>query len=223
MKNKKTDNNRYGYPYAKNKKSDISIISIVISWKEKDSTVNAILGVIYLPSLKEKRLIQLLTLRFSNLIFFSQASITHAEKLEFGFIDLSPSTYVLISSSNSCGKRMPFVVERLFLYPVAIVNSHSWCTNTIPEKIEIKTLDVFVHQSVRCLCTKNYLISENNNASKCWNTVEASNHNVKETYAMADIQHNQTRLKFTFLIASGIGQTGLIYTDENPTVRIFII
>ncbi|CDL80338.1 conserved hypothetical protein [Xenorhabdus cabanillasii JM26] len=35
-------------------------------------------------------------------------------------------------------------------------------------------------------------------------TIEASNHNVKETYAMAGIQHTQTRPKFTCLIASGI-------------------
>ncbi len=35
------------------------------------------------------------------------------------------------------------------------------------------------------------------------NTIEASNHNVKEAYAMDTPQHNQTRLKFTFLIASG--------------------
>ncbi|MDE1474926.1 hypothetical protein [Xenorhabdus bovienii] len=33
-------------------------------------------------------------------------------------------------------------------------------------------------------------------------TIEASNHNVKETYAMAGIQHTQTRPKFTCLIAS---------------------
>ncbi|MBA0020780.1 hypothetical protein HZS38_17195 [Xenorhabdus nematophila] len=32
-------------------------------------------------------------------------------------------------------------------------------------------------------------------------TIEASNHNVKETYAMAGIQHTQTRPKFTCLIA----------------------
>ncbi|WP_280521797.1 hypothetical protein [Xenorhabdus mauleonii] len=34
------------------------------------------------------------------------------------------------------------------------------------------------------------------------NTIEASNHNVKETYAMAGIQHTQTRPKFTCLIHS---------------------
>ncbi|WP_051874837.1 hypothetical protein [Xenorhabdus bovienii] len=212
MKNKKTDNNCYGNSYAKNKKSNIPINLIIVNWggKEEGSMVKTTPMMGYLPSLKEENnhcnyynSIQLLFFRFSDLIFFSQASITHAEKLAFRFIDLSLSTYVLISLISSCGKRIPFVVERLFLYPVVIVDSHSWCINTIPEKSEIKILDVFMHQRVRCLCTNGCLTGENNNASMCGNTIEASNHNIIGANAMADTQSNQTRAKFTCLIASG--------------------
>ncbi|WP_161796553.1 hypothetical protein [Xenorhabdus khoisanae] len=50
------------------------------------------------------------------------------------------------------------------------------------------------------------------------NTIEASNQNVKETYDMADTQSNQTRLKFTFLIASGTQRL----IDLHP-VRLIIV
>ncbi|MDE9446810.1 hypothetical protein KKJ04_14650 [Xenorhabdus bovienii] len=53
MKNKKMTNSRCGYSYAKNHKSDISIICIAISWtnKEKDSTVNATLNFLFFREL----------------------------------------------------------------------------------------------------------------------------------------------------------------------------
>ncbi len=105
-----------------------------------------------------------LVLRFSDLSFFSQASITHDEKFEF-----SRPTLELISSINSCGKRIPFVVDLLFLYPVAIsINSLSWCRNTIQEIMQIKILDVFMHLVIRCLCTPVLYWRKNSNAPKCY-------------------------------------------------------
>ncbi|MDE1487752.1 hypothetical protein KKI90_15745 [Xenorhabdus bovienii] len=46
MKNKKTDNSRCGYPYAKNRKSNILIIGITVhlTQKERDSMNNATLN-----------------------------------------------------------------------------------------------------------------------------------------------------------------------------------
>ncbi|MBD2782738.1 hypothetical protein [Xenorhabdus szentirmaii] len=61
--------------------------------------------------------------------------------------------------------------------------------------------------------------AEKNNAPKCCNTIEASDHNVKETYAMAGIQHTQTRPKFTCLIASGNQRLTDIYLSSFIPVQ----
>ncbi|WP_187651757.1 hypothetical protein [Xenorhabdus sp. TS4] len=51
------------------------------------------------------------------------------------------------------------------------------------------------------------------------NTIEAFNHNIIGANAMADTQSNQTRLKFTFLIASGTqrlaGMSSLIFVSRQ--------
>ncbi|CDG99948.1 conserved hypothetical protein [Xenorhabdus bovienii str. feltiae Moldova] len=49
----------------------------------------------------------------------------------------------------------------------------------------------------------NVVTFKNNKAQQCCSTGWASNHNIIGANAMADTQSNQTRLKFTFLIASG--------------------
>ncbi|MDE9483698.1 hypothetical protein KKJ30_18585 [Xenorhabdus bovienii] len=58
MKNKKADNNRYGYPYAKNQENDIPISCMVISWVKKggDSTVNATLNLLAFSELVNHRI-----------------------------------------------------------------------------------------------------------------------------------------------------------------------
>lgn len=133
-----------------------------------------------------------LVLRFSDLSFFSQASITHDEKFEF-----SRPTLELISSINSCGKRIPFVVDLLFLYPVAIsINSLSWCRNTIQEIMQIKILDVFMHLVIRCLCTPCCIGAKIATPRSATNTAEAFNHNVMESYDMAMYKSTQTHPKF---------------------------
>lgn len=133
-----------------------------------------------------------LVLRFSDLSFFSQASITHAEKLEF-----SRSTLESISSSNSCGNLIPLVVDLLFLYPVAIYRvSLNWCRNTIQEFFQFKILDVFIHLDIRCLCTLVYSGAEIATPRSARNTIEAFNHNVKRGNTMAMYKSTQTHPKF---------------------------
>lgn len=133
-----------------------------------------------------------LDLRLSDLSFFSQASITHDEKFEF-----SRPTLELISSINSCGKRIPFVVDLLFLYPVAIsINSLSWCRNTIQEIMQIKILDVFMHLVIRCLCASCCIGAKIATPRSATNTAEAFNHNVKRSNTMAMYKSTQTHPKF---------------------------
>lgn len=133
-----------------------------------------------------------LALRFSDLSFFSQASITHDEKLEF-----SRFTLESISSSNSCGNLIPLVVDLLFLYPVAIYRvSLNWCRNTIQEIFQFKILDVFIHLDIRCLCTLLCSGVKIATPRSARNTIEAFNHNVKESYDMAMYKSTQTHPKF---------------------------
>ncbi|MBD2811591.1 hypothetical protein ID853_12000 [Xenorhabdus sp. Vera] len=49
----------------------------------------------------------------------------------------------------------------------------------------------------------NVVAFKNNKAQQCCSTSWASNHNIIGANAMADIQSNQTRPKFTCLITSG--------------------
>lgn len=144
---------------------------------------------------RHRRKVQLsddLVLRLSDLIFFSQASITHDEKFEF-----SCSTQLLISSTNSCGKRIPLVVDLLFLYPVAIDRvSFSWCRNTIQENFQFKILDVFMHLAIRCLCTLICNSAKTTTPRSATNTIEAFNHKVMESYDMAMHKSTQTHPKF---------------------------
>lgn len=115
-------------------------------------------------------------LRCSDLSLRPQASSTQAEKLEFGFSSLSRSTLASISSTSSYGKRMPLVVDLLFLNPVAIRPPVSWCLCTIQEKNINKTLEVFVHRELRCLCTSSICGVRNSEARQCGNTNRASYH-----------------------------------------------
>ncbi|OTA15231.1 hypothetical protein Xvie_03038 [Xenorhabdus vietnamensis] len=138
--------------------------------------------------------------------FLSQASITHDEKLEFTCADFSLSILALISSINSCGNRICFLADLLFISPVAIgihpLSDISVNTPYIILRLK-KSIDVGSHLHVRWVHTKIYYDTKIATPRSAANTIEASNHNVKESYAMDTPQHNQTRLKFTFLIASG--------------------
>lgn len=135
-----------------------------------------------------------LVLRFSDLSFFSQASITHAEKLEF-----SRSTLESISSSNSCGKRIFFSCDFLFMFPVDIYSCSIAfiCVYTLySKKQKIKSLDLSTHYNLMCLHTLIDSSDKYSNAPKCANTIEAFNHNVMESYDMAMYKSTQTHPKF---------------------------
>ncbi len=135
-----------------------------------------------------------LVLRFSDLSFFSQASITHAEKLEF-----SCSTLVLISSINSCGKRICFLVDLLFTSPVAI-DTYSLSivsVNTPYTRIRVnKSIDVGSHFTVRWVHTIIMLWLRNDKTPQCSSTNGVSNHNVKRGNTMAMYKSTQTHPKF---------------------------
>ncbi|WP_431355337.1 host cell division inhibitor Icd-like protein [Providencia rettgeri] len=140
-----------------------------------------------------------LVLRFSDLSFFSQASITHAEKLEF-----SLSVIKLISSINSSGNRIPLYCDLLFLCPVAISKFQSKCFNTRKNTIKIflkevfkqKYLDVFKQFDVTYLNTLIIYIKKKQNPIGAENTYRASNHNVKRGNTMAMYKSTQTHPKF---------------------------
>ncbi len=133
-----------------------------------------------------------LALRFSDLSFFSQASITHDEKLEF-----SRFTLESISSSNSCGNLIPLVVDLLFLYPVAIYRvSLNWYRNTIQGIFQFKILDVFIHLDIRCLYTLLCSGVKIATPRSARNTIEAFNQNVIRGNTMAMYKSTQTHPKF---------------------------
>ncbi|WP_445082106.1 hypothetical protein [Xenorhabdus taiwanensis] len=153
-----------------------------------------------------------LALRFSDLSFRSQASITHAEKLALELEGLLASTLSFISSISSWGKRIPLYPDLLFLCPVAICLISKKCFNTykdtplnkIPKVFKQIPLDVFKHYGVMYLNTFIDVRVKIATPRSAANTIEASDQQpLTGVTIMAIQQHNQTRLKFTFLIASG--------------------
>ncbi|WP_423784233.1 host cell division inhibitor Icd-like protein [Ewingella americana] len=91
-------------------------------------------------------------LRRSVLSFLPQASSTHEEKLALGLLAFSLSTLDSIPATSSCGKRIAFLSDLLFLFPVAISNTHVQLLsgNTPYTKDSAKkTVDVVAHQNVR--------------------------------------------------------------------------
>ena len=90
-------------------------------------------------------------LRRSVLSFLPQASSTHEEKLALGLLAFSLSTLDSIPATSSCGKRIAFLSDLLFLFPVAISNTHVQLLsgNTPYTKDSAKkTVDVVAHQNV---------------------------------------------------------------------------
>jgi hypothetical protein len=133
--------------------------------------------------------------------FRSQASITHAEKLEPGFSDLSASIHSSISSMSSWGNRMCFLADLLLVLPVAIsVILKLGVSTPYTIKMAIKTIDVGAHLIVRWVHTLFELRCVNSEAQQCANTNWASDHKpLSEVTVMADNQSTQTRPEFTWL------------------------
>lgn len=90
--------------------------------------------------------------RCSLLSLRPHASSTHEEKLAPGFSSFSRSTLASISAISSCGKRIAFLSDLLFEFPVAIANAHIFLfggSTPYNKKRHSKTLDVGAHQNVR--------------------------------------------------------------------------
>ncbi len=143
-----------------------------------------------------------LALRRSTLSFRPHASSTQDEKLASGFSVFSRLMLASISSITSWGKRIPLVSDLLFLYPVAILKSPIKCICTIRENINIKRIDVFMHQRLRCLCTlstgKAQVIPKIAKPRSARTLAGPLTKPLYEVTIMADSQHTQTRPKFQY-------------------------
>lgn len=137
-------------------------------------------------------------LRCSLLSLRPHASSTHDEKLALELSSFSRSTLASISSMSSCGNLIPFVVERLFLKPVAILFPLHWCRNTIQVKREIKSIDVYVHQDIRCICTFVFImvqIAKPGSVSPLTGPLTTTD---RMSIEVAMLNHTQTRPKYQY-------------------------
>ncbi len=136
---------------------------------------------------------------------------------------LSPSSLSFsIESTSSCGTRASNFFDFAFIAFVAIsVSISSWWLTVYTKNFHEKGLTWLTLKNNIVADTLSHSRNKNSDAPKCGNTIEASNHNIIGANAMADIQSNQTRLKFTFLIASGTqrlaGMSSLIFVSRQET------
>ncbi len=137
-------------------------------------------------------------LRCSLLSLRPHASSTHDEKLALELSSFSRSTLASISSMSSCGNLIPFVVERLFLKPVAILFPLHWCRNTIQVKREIKSIDVYVHQDVRCMCTFVFIMVQIAKPGSVSPLTGPLTTNDRMSIEVAMLNHTQTRPKYQY-------------------------
>jgi hypothetical protein len=139
-------------------------------------------------------------LRCSAFSFRSHASNTQAEKLVLGLSELPSSILASISSTSSYGKRIPLVIDLLFLNPVAMLPPVNRCLCTIQENDLKKRLEVYVHLALRCLCTLMFFRCQNNEAPQVLVTPAGPlTKPLVEVTVMAESQSTQTRTKFTWL------------------------
>lgn len=159
-----------------------------------------------IPPLKENHRVivqpvgaSLAFLRCSLLSLRPHASSTHDEKLAPGLSSFSRSTLASISSMSSCGNLIPFVVERLFLKPVAMLFPLHWCRNTIQVKREIKSIDVYVHQDIRCMCTFVFIMVQIAKPGSVSPLTGPLTTNDRMSIEVAMLNHTPARFKFLFL------------------------
>ncbi|CDG18943.1 protein of unknown function [Xenorhabdus doucetiae] len=133
---------------------------------------------------------------------------------------LSPSSLNFsIESTSSCGTRASNFFDFAFTAFVAIsVSISSWWLTVYAKNIHKKELTWLTLKNTIVADTLSYSVNKNNNAPKCSNTIEASNHNIIGANAMADTQSNQTRPKFTCLIVASNQRL----TDLHP-VRLISV
>ncbi|OTA14276.1 hypothetical protein Xvie_03847 [Xenorhabdus vietnamensis] len=108
-----------------------------------------------------------------------------------------------IPSITSCGTRTVVNCDFAFLFGVGINETpYNWCVSLYTKKKYKKALTCVSYESIvkHTLRIQGIQIAKPSSARTLTGPLTK---NVKESYAMDTPQHNQTRLKFTFLIASG--------------------
>lgn len=142
------------------------------------------------------------SLRWRRLISFSSAVTTNCPVL-------SPSLFNNSTDSATwCGTRTSNLFDFALMDLVAITQVLVIrCPTIIYEKKAMAMLDVSDTCKYYVSDTLILLKCKNSEARQCVNTNRASDHNVIETYIMAEQQHTQTHPKFTwrFLALSSIG------------------
>lgn len=151
-----------------------------------------------IPPSKQNQSVSFAFFRCSVLSLRPQASSTHDEKFTPGLSSFSRSTLASISSMSSCGNLIPFVVERLFLKPVAILFPLHWCRNTIQVKREIKSIDVYVHQDIRCMCTFVFIMVQIAKPGSVSPLTGPLTTNDRLRIEVAMLNHTQTRPKYQY-------------------------
>ncbi|MBD2782107.1 hypothetical protein [Xenorhabdus szentirmaii] len=184
MKNKNTDNSRYGYPYVKNQANDILIIDIAISWaeKEKDSTANATLKLSYLKK---------------NVTRWDYCWLIQ----ELDSIPLDCNSLRIILFIHADTEASPSWANAVFI-PCSRDGStlNAICLFPFPDILMVDTW--FTPAYIKLIYQVYDRCEPKTTPRSATNTIEASNQQpLIEVTTMAGIQHTQTRPKFTCLIA----------------------
>lgn len=150
--------------------------------------------------------------RCSAFNFRPQASKTQAEKLAEGFSSFSHSTLASISTIRSCGKRIPFMLDLLLIFLVAISFTPKRCVNTIHKKSTSKRLDVFEHLALWCantLSTGDTQITKPGSASTLTGPLTTNDSLIIEvamldhtTHPQGRNTHTQTQPTFTYVFVA---------------------
>ncbi|MDE9483500.1 hypothetical protein [Xenorhabdus bovienii] len=186
MKNKNTDNSRYGYPYAKNQASDTLITGITISWteKEKGSTANA-----------------------TSELSLSKKNVTQWDYFwliqELDSIPLDCNSLRIILFIHADTEASPSWANAVFI-PCSRDGStlNAICLFPFPDILMVDTW--FTPVYIKLIYQVYDRCKPKTTPRSATNTIEASNQQpLIEVTIMAGIQHTQTRPKFTYLIASG--------------------
>ncbi|ECH0886466.1 host cell division inhibitor Icd-like protein [Salmonella enterica] len=104
-----------------------------------------------------------------------------------------------IDSITSCGTRTVVSCDLAFLFGVAIAETPEHECVSVYRKKEIQKGLTCVSWGNIVKHTKQVIGNTMFNASDCWSSAEASNHNVTEAYIMACSHDTQIRPEFTYL------------------------
>lgn len=155
----------------------------------------------------------------SDLNFCSQASSTHDEKLTFGLFALSFSTLNSISLINSCGKRMFFFADLLFVFPVLICKPYLdllGVRTPYDIKWSKRSVDVCAHLVIRCAHTLFVQGLKRATPQTVGAVQRRLTSDVNGDNAMAVPQCTQTHPKFTWrFLALGLSTREILSVDAS--------